>query len=89
MKLLTTSQTMVKQINSIGINTSEELIEYLPYRYDIFAYSDEIDLQDKQRVVLLGKVVSNPKLVHTKTIDIITFHFVTSNNKFYSVKFII
>lgn len=86
MKLLTSSKNMLEVINSLGINTSEDLIEYLPYRYDVFSYTDDSNLVDKQKVVLLGKVVSNPKVIHNGKYDIITFFFVSTNNKFYNVK---
>ena len=59
MKLLTNSKALIENINSLGINDSEGLIEYLPYRYEVFNYSKEENIKDKDRVVIIGRIVSN------------------------------
>lgn len=86
MKLLTNSKTLTEQLKKISIERSEELIEYLPYRYESFAYTDEDDVKDKQRIVILGRLVSNPRVFNKGKISLITFHFVSVNRKFYSCK---
>lgn len=86
MKLLTNSKNLIEELKKIHIERSEELIEYLPYRYESFDYTDENELEDGQRVVLLGRIVSNPRHVKTNNYDIITFHFITGKNHFYSCK---
>ena len=72
MKLLTNSKNLIEELKKIHIERSEELIEYLPYRYESFDYTDENELEDGQRVVLLGRIVSNPRHVKTNNYDIIT-----------------
>lgn len=86
MKILSSNQELINQLNRININRSEDLINYLPYRYESFYYSDEDDLKDKQRIVILGRLVSNPRSFNSSGLNIITFHFVSNNNKFYLCK---
>ena len=40
---------------------SEDLLNYFPYKYEDMSYSDETSLLDKDKVTILGKLVSNPK----------------------------
>lgn len=86
MKLLTNSKTLIENINSLGINDSEGLIEYLPYRYEVFNYSKEENIKDKDRVVIIGRIVSNPKIIRNTKINIVSFHFISRGNKLYMVK---
>lgn len=62
MKLLTNSKALTEQLKKISVERSEDLIEYLPYRYESFEYTDEEDVKDRQRIVILGRLVSNPRL---------------------------
>ncbi len=86
MELLTHSKEFKEQLNNLGIFDTFDVLNYLPYRYEDFAYTDEKSLEDHQRVVIAGRLVSNPKLVRTPKIDIITFYFVSNNNNFYAIK---
>ena len=87
MKLLTNSKNLIEELKKIHIERSEELIEYLPYRYESFDYTDENELEDGQRVVLLGRIVSNPRHVKTNNYDIITFHFIQGKITFIVVRY--
>ncbi|MDD7735604.1 MAG: ATP-dependent DNA helicase RecG [Bacilli bacterium] len=84
MRLLTSSTNLIEDLKKINIYRSEDLIEYLPYRYDSFYYTDEDELLDKMRVVVLGKLVSNPRSSSKGKLNTITFHFVSNKGKFYS-----
>ena len=53
-----------------------DVINYLPYRYESFLPTAERGLEDKQRVVLIGEIISFPKLVRARNIDIVTFEFI-------------
>lgn len=86
MKLLTNSKALTEQLKKISVERSEDLIEYLPYRYESFEYTDEEDVKDRQRIVILGRLVSNPRLYNKGKISLITFHFISVNRKFYSCK---
>ncbi|MBE6143887.1 MAG: ATP-dependent DNA helicase RecG [Erysipelotrichaceae bacterium] len=87
MKLLTSSKNAEKELNLMGIYTSEDLISYLPYKYESFEYctKKEYELVDKERVVLLGRLVSNPKFIRTPKIDIIKFFFISEEGSFFNV----
>ena len=86
MKLLTTSSNLLTVLNHLGINSSEDLLKYLPYRYEDKTYSDELDLLDKEKVTILGKLVSNPVLVNKGKFSLIQFFFISDHNEFYRVK---
>ena len=87
MKLLTSSKNAEKELNMMGIYNSYDLISYLPYKYESFEYSSkkENELVDKERVVLLGRLVSNPKIIRTHKLDIIKFFFVSEQGGIFSV----
>ena len=87
MKLLTSSKNAEKELNLMGIYTSEDLISYLPYKYESFEYCNkkEYELVDKERVVLLGRLVSNPKFIRTPKLDIIKFFFISEEGSFFNV----
>ena len=86
MKLLTTSKNLIESLNKINIFTSEDVLNHLPFRYEDMSYTDDTFLLDNQKVTILGKLVANPKLAKIPKFDIITFYFVSTKNKFYSVK---
>ena len=84
MKLLTSSAKMLNALSRMEIRDSFDLIETLPFRYEDYSYSEEQEFQDKQKVTLLIRLVSNPTLIHSKKIDIIQFYFVSlKSQKFY------
>lgn len=87
MKLLTSSKNAEKELNLMGIYDSFDLISYLPYKYESFEYCSkkEKELVDKERVVLLGRLASNPKFLKTNKLEIIKFFFVTENGGLFNV----
>ena len=85
MKLLTSSQNIIASLSKMNVFDSFDLIQVLPYRYEDYSYSDEEEIQDKEKVTLLIKLVSNPTLVKASKMDIIRFFAVSvKSNKFYS-----
>ena len=68
MKLLTSSTNMEKELNQMGIYSSYDLISYLPYKYESFEYSSEKVFQDKERIVIFGRLVSNPRHIKANKI---------------------
>ena len=62
-----------------------DVVNYLPYRYESFLPTVEKGLEDKQRVVLVGEIISFPKLVRSRKIDIVTFEFMTINRTYFKV----
>lgn len=86
MKILTKSETILNGLEKLNIKSSEELLNFLPYKYEDISYSDKSTFEDKEKVVLLGKLVSNPKHFIKNKLDIITFFFASTNGNIYSVK---
>ena len=86
-KKLTKSPRLNYLLGEMGIFTNYDVINHLPRRYDDYSYSVEKDLKDKQRLVLLGKIISIPKLVRARGIDILTFDFMSRARKYYRVVF--
>lgn len=77
MKLLTSSVKMISALSRIDIRDSFDLIEFLPYRYEDYSYSDEDNLKNKEKLTLLIRLVSNPTLVRVKKLDIVSFYFIS------------
>ena len=86
-KKLTKSPRLNYLLGETGIFTNYDVINHLPRRYDDYSYSLEKDLKDKQRLVLFGKVISIPKLVRARGIDVLTFDFMSQSRKYYKVVF--
>ena len=82
---LTQSPRLNKFLSLMGIYNYYDVINHLPRRYENFNYTRERDLVDKERVVLLGKIISIPKLVKKSRIDITTFDFMTENRTYFPV----
>ena len=87
MDKLTKSPRLNYLLGQMGIFTAYDVINHLPRRYEDFSYTEDKDLKDKQRVVLLGKVVSVPKLVKAKGLTIITFDFISRSRRYYKAAF--
>ena len=87
MDKLTKSPRLNYLLGEMGIFTHYDVINHLPRRYDDFSYTVEKELKDKQRVVLLGQVISIPKAVNARGINIITFDFMSKSRRYYKVVF--
>ena len=87
MDKLTKSTRLNHLLAEMGIFTPYDVINHLPRRYDDFSYSIEKDIKDKQRLVLIGKVISIPKAVQAKGLNILTFDFMSVSRRYYKVVF--
>ena len=87
MDKLTKSPRLNYLLGQMGIFTPYDVINHLPRRYEDFSYSLEKNIKDKQRLVLLGKVISIPKNVRARGIDILTFDFMSTSRRYYKVVF--
>ena len=87
MDKLTKSPRLNYLLGEMGIFTPYDVINHLPRRYEDLSYTQEKDLKDKQRLVLLGKVLSIPKLVNAKGLNILTFDFMSVSRHYYKVTF--
>ena len=84
---LTKSPRLNHLLAQMGIFSAYDVVNHLPRRYEDFSYSLEKDIKDKQRLVLLGKVISIPKNVRARGIDILTFDFMSEKRRYYKVVF--
>ena len=88
MDKLSKSPRLNSLLHEMGIFTYYDVINHLPRRYEDFSYTLEKDLKDKQRIVLLGKVVSLPKSVKVRGISVTTFDFISARSRrYYKVVF--
>lgn len=78
------SETVLRALKSVGILTAEDILNNLPYRYENNSYTDLTSLENNQKVVVKGKLVSNPKRISGKNSSS-QFFFVTENNVFFNV----
>lgn len=85
MAKLTKSPRLNSLLYQMGIYNEYDVIKHLPRRYDNFSLTSDSQLEDKQRVVLFGKIINIPKYVQTKRVDLVTFEFLTSNNRYFKV----
>ena len=84
---LTKSPRINYLLGEMGIFDAYGVINHLPRRYDDFSYTPEKDLKDKQRVVLLGKILSIPKTIPSKGVNVLTFDFMSRGRRYYKVVF--
>ena len=87
MDKLTKSPRLNHLLAEMGIFTPYDVINHLPRRYEDFSYTPEKDLKDKQRLVLLGKVLSLPKAINAKGLSVLTFDFMSVSRRYYKVAF--
>lgn len=85
MEKLSSSARINALLHKMGIFSKYDVIEHLPKRYEDYSLTSESNLADKQKVVLYGKVISLPKLVTTRKLQIITFDFMTPNRHYFSI----
>ena len=85
MEKLTKSKRLNYLLGQMGIFTPFDVVNHLPKRYENLNYTNQKDLIDKQRVVIKGKLVSLPRYIRTKRIQLITFEFVSSENNYFKV----
>ena len=85
MEKLTKSPRLNHYLYQMELYSFYDVVNYLPYRYESFLPTIEKGLEDKQRVVLVGEIISFPKLVRSRKIDIVTFEFMTINRTYFKV----
>ena len=85
MEKLTKSKRLNYLLGQMGIFTPLDVVNHLPRRYENLNYTEERNLEDKQRVVILGKLVSIPRLVKARKVQLITFEFLSKNGNYFKV----
>ena len=82
---LTKSPRLNHLLYEMGIYSAYDVISLLPRRYDDFSYTPERNLVDKQKVVLLGKVISVSQLVKHRGLSLVKFEFMTLKGTYFRV----
>lgn len=84
-KKLTHSPRLNSLLYKMEIFSAYDVINHLPRRYDDYSLTGDTKLEDKQRVVLYGKLTSFPRSVKTRNIQITSFGFMTTSNHYFDV----
>ena len=82
---LTRSPRLNHFLYEMGIKNAYDVINYLPYRYEDVNYTSERNLNDKQHIVVYGKIISLPHLIRHQGLTIVTFEFMTSRGTYFKV----
>ena len=75
---LTNSPRLNYLLGQMGIFSYLDVIEHLPRRYESFIYTDPdrlIRLADKERAVIYGKLITEPKVLRFRNVSNTTFMF--------------
>ena len=69
----------IKDLKSININNTYELLTYYPFRYDVFEKSDINNIKDGENIIVDGVVESVPNVFHfNRKLNKMTFRLNTS-----------
>ena len=85
MEKLAKSKRLNYLLGQMDIFTPYDVVNHLPKRYENLNYTEERNLDDKQRVVVKGKLVALPRYVRTKRVQLITFDFITEQKNYFKV----
>ena len=88
MMAISKSKAFNEALRSIGIVEPIDVLKHLPRKYDDFTYSlPKSSYEDKERVVLLGKIVGNmPKCFRFAKRSVYRFSFETTNGYVFEVE---
>lgn len=68
-------------LNKLGINNSEQLLTYFPFRYDIFKRSNIYELGQDDKIIIDGIVETKPTVFHfNRKMDKMSFKLNTSTH---------
>ncbi len=82
---LTKSEKFQEFLAKMNISSYEDVVSYLPRTYINLNLSREVGLEDKEKVVIEGKLVSSPTIVKHGKLTIVRFSFITINSNFFSI----
>lgn len=75
---LTQSKKLNYLLGEMNIFSYKDVIFHYPYRYEsLFISEQETNLNDKQRVVFFGRIMSEMKVIKKGALTILTFDFLT------------
>ena len=82
---LTNSKTFQEELEKMNLTTFEDVVEFLPRTYINLNLSRETNLEDKEKAVIQGKLVSSPTIVKHGKLTIVRFSFITINCNFFNI----
>ncbi len=82
---LSSSPKLNYLLHQMGIWNYYDVIKHLPRRYENFSLTGDTNLEDKQRVVLYGDIVSILKVNRGRKATSTSFDFISSNKKYFKV----
>ena len=85
MTKLTKSPRLNYLLYEMGIYNEYQVINHLPRRYDDFSLTSLNEIKDKDRLVIEGTIISNLKINKTKKVEIVSFEFLSKENKYFRV----
>lgn len=78
------SKRINNALHDMGIFSYKQIIEHLPRRYDDFSPTKETGLTNKERIVVVGRLLSVPVIKKFGyTTSVIKFTFLTRNNNIF------
>lgn len=85
MAKLTKSPRLNSLLYQMGIYSEYDVVSHLPRRYEDFSITKNTNFEDKQKVVIYGKIISFPKYIQTKRVEIVTFEIMSESNRYFKV----
>ena len=83
---LTNSPRLNSLLFKMGIYSFYDVLNHLPRRYDDYSLTKERDVEDKERITILGKVISNVSYSKSyKKLSISSFDVMTDSNNYFKV----
>ncbi len=81
---LTTSSRFNKALYEMGIHTYQDVIFHIPRKYEKYEEStDDKPLKDKDKVVLMGKLISEPVEIPSFKVKKLTFTIISDSGQTY------
>lgn len=70
----------IEYLNALNINSTNDLLEYYPYKYKIYNPVNILNSNENENIVITGYIESNPKIFYiNKKLSKMSFKFCTNN----------
>lgn len=84
---LSSSKAFNAKLAMMGILTHEDVLYHLPYRYESYLYTKAKDFyEDKERIVLLGKVEGQVKIARFSHKSLVSFMMVSKEGDLFQIE---
>ncbi len=85
MDVLSKSKRIVEALNSIKIYTPLDVLLHLPYRYEDYSLTRETDLDNKEHVVIKGKITSDINVSRFNKVNLVKFDLLSINHHLFVI----